>query len=86
MIGIVISVQGGIYTLPSYLSQGARDLIPRMLLVDPMKRMTIPEIRQHAWVKSHLPRYLTVPPPDTMQQAKQVISVFLYLTQRDIAG
>ncbi|CAM6041827.1 unnamed protein product [Sphagnum compactum] len=65
-------IKGGIYTLPSYLSQGARDLIPRMLLVDPMKRMTIPEIRQHAWVKSHLPRYLTVPPPDTMQQAKQI--------------
>ncbi|CAK9869637.1 unnamed protein product [Sphagnum jensenii] len=65
-------IKGGIYTLPSYLSQGARDLIPRMLLVDPMKRMTIPEIRQHGWVKSHLPRYLTVPPPDTMQQAKQI--------------
>ena len=37
--------QGGIYTLPSHLSPGARDLIPRMLLVDPLKRITIPEIR-----------------------------------------
>ena len=38
-------LQGGIYTLPSHLSPGARDLIPRMLLVDPLKRITIPEIR-----------------------------------------
>ncbi|KAM7268382.1 hypothetical protein ACFE04_010548 [Oxalis oulophora] len=64
-------IKGGIYTLPSHLSQGARDLIPRMLVVDPMKRITIPEIRQHPWFQLHLPRYLAVPPPDTMQQAKK---------------
>ncbi|WVZ16032.1 hypothetical protein V8G54_013598 [Vigna mungo] len=38
---------GGIYTLPSHLSPSAMDLIPGMLVVDPMRRMTIPEIRQH---------------------------------------
>lgn len=43
-----------------------------MLVVDPMKRVTIPEIRQHPWFQAHLPRYLAVPPPDTMQQAKKV--------------
>ncbi|KAL5996466.1 SNF1-related protein kinase catalytic subunit alpha kin10 [Asimina triloba] len=64
-------IKGGIYTLPSHLSAGARDLIPRMLVVDPMKRMTIPEIRQHPWFQAHLPRYLAVPPPDTLQQAKK---------------
>ncbi|KAF9602448.1 hypothetical protein IFM89_027577 [Coptis chinensis] len=63
---------GGIYTLPSPLSAGARDLIPRLLVVDPMKRMTIPEIRQHTWFQAHLPRYLAVPPPDTLQQAKNI--------------
>ncbi|BBN06438.1 5'-AMP-activated protein kinase, catalytic alpha subunit [Marchantia polymorpha subsp. ruderalis] len=65
-------IKGGIYTLPSHLSPGARDLIPRMLLVDPMKRVTIPEIRQHPWFQAHLPRYLAVPPPDTIQQAKRI--------------
>ncbi|KAK4833849.1 hypothetical protein QYF36_012316 [Acer negundo] len=65
-------IKGGIYTLPSHLSPGARDLIPRMLIVDPMKRITIPEIRQHHWFQAHLPRYLAVPPPDTMQQAKKI--------------
>ncbi|XP_010550030.1 PREDICTED: SNF1-related protein kinase catalytic subunit alpha KIN10 isoform X2 [Tarenaya hassleriana] len=65
-------IKGGIYTLPSHLSPGARDLIPRMLVVDPMKRMTIPEIRQHPWFQAHLPRYLAVPPPDTIQQARKI--------------
>ncbi|GAU19808.1 hypothetical protein TSUD_170330 [Trifolium subterraneum] len=65
-------IKGGIYTLPSHLSPGARDLIPRLLVVDPMKRMTIPEIRQHPWFQLGLPRYLAVPPPDTMQQAKKI--------------
>jgi hypothetical protein len=31
-----------------------------MLLVDPLKRITIPEIRQHPWFNAHLPRYLAV--------------------------
>ncbi|KAF0700705.1 Aste57867_8759 [Aphanomyces stellatus] len=38
-------IRGGMYSLPSHLSEDARDLIPRMLVVDPMKRITIPEIR-----------------------------------------
>lgn len=65
-------IKGAIYTLPSHLSAGARDLIPRMLFVDPLKRITIPEIRQHSWFAMHLPRYLAVPPPDTVTQAQRV--------------
>ncbi|KAL3844641.1 hypothetical protein ACJIZ3_002044 [Penstemon smallii] len=65
-------IKGGIYTLPSHLSAGARDLIPRLLVVDPMKRMTIPEIRAHNWFQAQLPRYLAVPSPDTLQQAKKI--------------
>ena len=43
----LISVQ----TLPTHLSELSRDLIPRMLVVDPLKRITIPEIRAHPWFK-----------------------------------
>ena len=53
-------IKNGVYTLPTYLSPGARHLISRMLLVDPLKRITIPEIRAHAWFAVHLPRYLAV--------------------------
>ncbi|GLD94811.1 hypothetical protein PINS_up003436 [Pythium insidiosum] len=55
-------IRGGMYTLPSHLSELARDLIPRMLVVDPMKRITIPEIRQHPWFQQDLPPYLQHPP------------------------
>lgn len=33
-----------------------------MLVVDPMKRITIPEIRQHPWFQHKLPAYLALPP------------------------
>ncbi|RLN37116.1 hypothetical protein BBJ28_00012275 [Nothophytophthora sp. Chile5] len=55
-------IRGGMYSLPSHLSEMARDLIPRMLVVDPMKRITIPEIRQHPWFQMDLPPYLQHPP------------------------
>ncbi|OWM65262.1 hypothetical protein CDL15_Pgr008852 [Punica granatum] len=44
-------IKGGVYTLPSHLPSGAKELIARMLVVDPIKRITIPEIRQHHWFR-----------------------------------
>ncbi|MBA0817954.1 hypothetical protein Gohar_021137, partial [Gossypium harknessii] len=62
--------EAGVYTIPSHLSPGATDLIARILIVDPTKRLTIPGIRQHPWFQPYLPRYLAVSPPDTTQQAQ----------------
>ena len=55
-------IKSGMYSLPSHLSQTSRDLILRMFVVDPMKRITIREIRQHAWFVHKLPSYLALPP------------------------
>jgi len=50
--------------MPSALSPDARGLINAMLAVDPVKRITIPEITQHPFYTTELPRYLTpLPPP-----------------------
>ncbi|CAA0826859.1 SNF1-related protein kinase catalytic subunit alpha KIN10 [Striga hermonthica] len=65
-------IKSGLYTLPSHLSPGARDLIPRMLVVDPMKRITTSEIRQHPWFKAYLPRYLAVTPPNAVEHLKKL--------------
>lgn len=45
--------------MPSYLSSDARALIQGMLAVDPVKRITVPEILQHGFFTTKLPRYLT---------------------------
>ena len=35
----------GSYSIPSYVSEDARDLMTKMMTVDPMKRITIPQIK-----------------------------------------
>lgn len=39
------AIKAGAFTLPTHLSGGARDLLRRMLTVDPLRRITIAEIR-----------------------------------------
>ncbi len=65
-------IKSGMYSLPSHLSQLARNLIPRMLEVDPMKRITIPEIRLHPWFQHKLPPYLRHPPELIEKQERTV--------------
>ncbi|XP_048136211.1 SNF1-related protein kinase catalytic subunit alpha KIN10-like isoform X2 [Rhodamnia argentea] len=65
-------VKSGVYTLPSHLTTGARDLIERMIVVDPLKRITIPEIRQHPWFLANLPYYLAAALPDITHHMKKV--------------
>lgn len=56
-------INGGIYSLPSYLSPESKHLLSSMLVVDPVKRITIAEIRQLPWFQKNLPTYLQPLPP-----------------------
>lgn len=57
-------ISQGSYHMPSYLGADARGLINHMLAIDPVKRITIPEITQHPFFRTDIPRYLTpLPPP-----------------------
>ncbi|KAI8075467.1 kinase-like domain-containing protein [Gilbertella persicaria] len=48
---LLAKIKTGRYrSLPDYLSADARDLIKRMLVVDPTKRMTMAEILDHPWL------------------------------------
>ncbi|KAJ9566795.1 hypothetical protein OSB04_002761 [Centaurea solstitialis] len=58
--GLYAKIKSGIYTYPNYLSVGARDLITRMLIVDPVNRISIPEIYKHPWFQHHLPQYISI--------------------------
>lgn len=41
------------YVFPVKISDDARDLISKMLVVNPPDRISIPEILSHAWLKEH---------------------------------
>ncbi|KJE95448.1 CAMK/CAMKL/AMPK protein kinase [Capsaspora owczarzaki ATCC 30864] len=51
-------IKGGIFSLPSHLSDQTKDLLSRMLHVDPLKRATLEEIISNPWFVQNLPAYL----------------------------
>ena len=42
-------IQAGVFSIPSFVSEQGRDLIQRILVTDPTKRMTIHHIKNHPW-------------------------------------
>ncbi|KAJ2489994.1 Protein kinase [Coemansia sp. RSA 2050] len=58
-------ITSGVFTMPGYLSQGARAVLSGLLQVDPLKRMTLAQCRQHAWFMTDLPEYLRPLPEST---------------------
>ncbi|KAG0275602.1 Protein kinase [Linnemannia exigua] len=69
--GVILYVMlcGGIYSLPSFLSPETKYLLTSMLVVDPLKRITIAEIRQNAWFNVGLPEYLKPLPQGSNEDA-----------------
>jgi serine/threonine protein kinase len=51
-------IRSGVYSTPDYLSRPVAQLIEKMLTVDPLKRATVKDIREHDWFKINLPDYL----------------------------
>jgi carbon catabolite-derepressing protein kinase len=51
----------GHYMVPSWMSPGAANLIKKMLVVNPVHRATIEDIRQDPWFLKDLPLYLHPP-------------------------
>jgi carbon catabolite-derepressing protein kinase len=51
----------GQYTIPTWFSPGPANLIRKMLVVNPVQRVTIEEIRQDPWFVTELPVYLQPP-------------------------
>ncbi|XP_056388950.1 5'-AMP-activated protein kinase catalytic subunit alpha-2 isoform X4 [Hyla sarda] len=51
-------IRGGVFYIPEYLNRSVATLLMHMLQVDPLKRATIKDIREHDWFKQELPSYL----------------------------
>lgn len=57
-------IQRGEYRMPSHFTDPARDLIRRILVPDPSKRMTMDDIKKHPWFlegEGELPESIPVP-------------------------
>jgi carbon catabolite-derepressing protein kinase len=51
----------GNFSVPNYLSSGAVNMIKKMLVVNPVHRITVAEIRQDPWFMKNLADYLQLP-------------------------
>lgn len=51
----------GTYVVPTWMSSGAAALIKKMLVVNPVQRASIEDIRQDPWFMTDLPTYLHPP-------------------------
>lgn len=51
-------IKAGVFDIPEYLNKSVVSLLVHMLQVDPMKRATMEDIKNHEWFKKDLPGYL----------------------------
>eukprot|EP00835_Amoeboradix_gromovi_P004704 NODE_384_length_9596_cov_0.282510.p2 type:complete len:468 gc:universal NODE_384_length_9596_cov_0.282510:8398-6995(-) len=65
-------INSGVFVIPSFLSPGSADLLKRMLVVDPLKRMNIKELRETEWFNTSLPDYLQ-PLPDVQEFNSEIL-------------
>ncbi|ODQ78945.1 hypothetical protein BABINDRAFT_171804 [Babjeviella inositovora NRRL Y-12698] len=63
-------ISSGKYTLPSFLSPGAKAILQKMLVVNPLNRITVHEIMEDEWFKVNIAEYLL--PPDLSKNEEQI--------------
>lgn len=51
-------IKSGIFTVPEHMNKKVVKLVRHMLQIDPMKRSTMKDIREHEWFQTDLPEYL----------------------------
>ncbi|KAL5107235.1 5'-AMP-activated protein kinase catalytic subunit alpha-2 [Taenia crassiceps] len=51
-------IKAGFFHMPEWLGASVRDLLKKMLTVDPIKRISIDDIRKHPWFVIDLPLHL----------------------------
>jgi 5'-AMP-activated protein kinase catalytic alpha subunit len=58
--------------ITSHLSMSAKDLIAKILTVNPLKRLTMDDIKRHNWFVHKLPSYLSLPPASFITQNRNI--------------
>ena len=78
-------IKRGKFTIPPHVSPEAADLINQVLVVDPVLRITISQLRDHPWFATRLPKHLHYRPSlfysvahldeDVMEQVRRLTNV-----------
>eukprot|EP00924_Labyrinthula_sp_SR-Ha-C_P005723 snap_masked-scaffold_14-processed-gene-3.24-mRNA-1 protein AED:0.00 eAED:0.00 QI:0/-1/0/1/-1/1/1/0/599 len=68
-------IKSGLYHLPSDLHPLAKNLIPKMLLVEPLRRIDMEGIMSHPWFSDDLPAYLAEPLKEQRPDRKEVLDL-----------
>ncbi|KAI1289936.1 5'-AMP-activated protein kinase catalytic subunit alpha-2 [Halotydeus destructor] len=58
-------IKAGVFPIPDYLNKSVVSLLVHMLQVDPIKRASMEDIKNHDWFKKDLPAYLFPPAADS---------------------
>jgi 5'-AMP-activated protein kinase catalytic alpha subunit len=61
-------IKAGRYKMPGFLSDDAKDLIAKILVVDPAQRLSLAGIRDHRWFKEDLPAELFRSPVEPSEE------------------
>jgi serine/threonine protein kinase len=61
MLMLFEDIAKGNYKIPEWVTAELRDLLQRLLTVDPKKRITLAEIKDHPWMDMELPKTTPVP-------------------------
>ncbi|KAK7200280.1 5'-AMP-activated protein kinase catalytic subunit alpha [Novymonas esmeraldas] len=70
-------IKKGRYVIPSNMQAGPRDLIQQILVVDPLVRLTIPQIRDNAWFNRRLPTRLSYSESIFSVKEDRIVSVLV---------
>ncbi|KAJ3445031.1 protein kinase [Anaeramoeba flamelloides] len=60
---LLLNIRRGSYAFPKFLGELEKDLISKMLVVDPEKRIMISEIKRHPWFTFNFPKNYIPPSP-----------------------
>lgn len=59
----MLQVKSGVFSMPQFLPKDVKDLLWKMMTVDPSKRATIEDVKRHPWFLSNsreLPKFKRV--------------------------
>mmetsp|Transcript_39311 Transcript_39311/g.104180 ORF Transcript_39311/g.104180 Transcript_39311/m.104180 type:complete len:476 (+) Transcript_39311:2775-4202(+) len=67
-------IKSGIYAIPYYLTDSCKDLISKLLVTNPLNRITVKNIREHRWFQIRLPKYLLFSPVKKSVNSKEILA------------